>query len=63
MLGNPTLNDCNLYRSSNLYSASATSLDLLDQLSLLDSRTIYIEDNVSVLIGDWPTTIVVANYR
>ena len=38
-------------------------MELFDQLEQLDSRTIYIDDNITVPVEDWPMNIVIANYR
>ena len=39
--------------SSQLYTLAASSSELLDELQQLDSRTIYIEENITVPAGDW----------
>lgn len=49
--------------SSTRFSIASSSMELYDQLEQLDSRTIYIDDNITVPVQDWPMNIVIANYR
>ncbi|KAK9822430.1 hypothetical protein WJX74_006966 [Apatococcus lobatus] len=49
--------------SSEKFSVASSSMELYDHLERLDSRTIYIDDNITVPTEDWPMNIVIANYR
>ena len=52
-----------MFCSSQLYTSAASSYELLDELQQLDSRTIYIEEDITVPNGEWPMTQVISNYR